>query len=57
MLSEYKDVLSVEEFCEILNICPTTAYKYLQKNIIPNRKIGKKIFIPKQGLIDFLMKI
>ncbi len=57
MLSEYKDVLSVEEFCEILHICPTTAYKYLHNNIIPNRKIGKKIFIPKQGLIDFLMKI
>ena len=54
MLEKYKDVLEVEDLCEILGIGRNTAYKILKNNIIPNRRIGRKYIIPKCGVINYL---
>ncbi len=55
MLENYKDVLTVDNLCEILNIGRNTAYKMLQSGEIPNRRIGnKKYVIPKVGVISYL---
>jgi excisionase family DNA binding protein len=54
MLENYGDILSVEELCDILKICPTTAYKYLHSDIIPHRRIGKKYYIAKKNVIEYL---
>lgn len=54
MLKNYNDVLEVQDLCEILGIGKNTAYKILQNNIIPNRRIGRKYIIPKYGVIKYL---
>lgn len=57
MLEEYKDVLNVKELCAILNIGRNTAYKMLVNQEIPNKILGGKYIIPKQGVINYLFKI
>lgn len=54
MLEGYADVLTVYEICDIFHICKTTAYKWLRTGEIKNCKIGEKIYIPKQYVIDKL---
>ena len=57
MLEEYKDVISLANLCEILNIGKNTAYKLLQMQVIANKKIMNKYIIPKQSVINFLESI
>ncbi len=54
MLEDYKDVLSVNDLYDILPIGRNNIYKLLNSNIIKNIRVGNKIIIPKQYLIDFL---
>lgn len=54
MFDKYKDVLSVLELCEALQIGKNTAYEYLKNGVIKSIKIGKKYLIPKCFLIDFI---
>ena len=50
MLEKYKDVISVDELCEILHIGRNTTYKMLRSQEIPNIRIGsKKYIIPKKA--------
>jgi len=55
MLKDYPDVLSFEQMCRILRICPKTGYKLLQNETINNIKIGKAYRIPKLNMIAYLM--
>lgn len=57
MLNEYNDVLQIKDICKILHIGKNTAYKLLKKQEIPNRIIGGKYIIPKQGVIRYISKI
>lgn len=54
MLDDYGDVLTVNDICKILDICKTTAYKWLNSNGIPHRRIGTRHFIAKEQLIKWL---
>ncbi len=54
MLENYKDVLSVQDLYNILPIGRNSIYKLLNSNTIKNIRVGNKIIIPKQSLIDFL---
>lgn len=56
MLEKYKDVVSVQELCEILGIGKNSAYKLLKDNTIPNERLIGKYIIPKIGVINFLEK-
>ena len=54
MLEDCKDVLSVQDLYDILPIGRNAVYKLLNNNTIKNIRVGNKIIIPKQYLIDFL---
>ncbi len=54
MLENYKDVLSVQDLYAILPIGKNSIYRLLKSNTIKNIRVGNKIIIPKQSLIDFL---
>lgn len=55
MLEKYNDVLTVHDVQAILCIGKTKAYELLGKNIIKHIRVGKKILIPKQNVVDFLL--
>lgn len=54
MLNTYKDVLSVQDLYDILPIGKNSIYKLLNQNAIKNIRVGNKIIIPKQCVIEFL---
>ena len=55
MLDNYKDVITVNDLCHILLIRKNTAYKLLQSQTIPNKRIGsRKYIIPKNGVVKYL---
>lgn len=55
MLENYNDVLSVQDLYNILPVGKNSIYKLLNENMIKNIRVGNKILIPKQYLIDFLL--
>lgn len=54
MLKNYKDILSVEDLCEILSIGKNTAYRLLKSGEIKAIRIGKVYKIPKENLIKYI---
>lgn len=54
MLEEYKDVINVNELCEILRIGRNSAYRLLQSGEIRSRRLRAKYLIPKIVIIDYL---
>lgn len=54
ILVGYKDVLTVKDLIEILQISRTYAYEILQTGEIPSIKIGKNYRIFKVDLISYL---
>lgn len=54
MFESYKDILTVDDVCSALSIGKNTLYKLLKSGIIKSIKIGRKYFIPKLFLIDFI---
>ena len=54
MLKKCKDVLTVNDLFEILPLGRSKIYELLKNNQIKHLRIGKKIIIPKQSIIDFL---
>lgn len=57
MLEGYKDVLSIDDVCEIFGLGRNKVYEMLRDNEIPNRKIHHKYIVPKQGIINYLYSI
>lgn len=54
MLENYEDVLNASEVQVILKIGKNSTYKLIKENKIKHIRVGKKILIPKQYLIEFL---
>lgn len=54
LISNYPDVLSVEDLQNILRIGRSATYTLLKENKIKTLKIGKRYIIPKQSVIDYL---
>ena len=54
MLNQYKDILSVDEFCEALGIGRSLAYRLLKSGAIKSVRIGRYHKIPKIYVIDYL---
>lgn len=54
IISNYPDVLSVDELQQILRIGRSAAYTLLRENTIKTLKVGNRYIIPKQSVIDFL---
>jgi excisionase family DNA binding protein len=55
-IRDYPDVLTVEDVKEILQIGRKTAYRLIDENKIQHFRIGTKIRIPKQCLVNYLNK-
>ena len=53
---EYPDLLSVSEMQAALRIGRTTAYQLINSGVISHLKIGRKIKIPKDALVDYIAK-
>lgn len=54
MFETAKDVLTVKDIYTLLPIGKNKAYKLIEQNEIKSVRVGKKIFIRKEDLIDFL---
>ncbi len=56
IFENYDDIVSVEEVMEMLHLGRVTIYNLLKKGEIKSLKVGRKYIIPKQCVIDFVMK-
>ncbi len=57
MLEGYKDVVTVDDLCEILHIGRNKAYMMLQSNQIRSKKIGQRYIIPRISVENYLTGI
>ena len=55
-ISDYPDVLSVHEICEILQIGKGKAYRLLKDGTIPHRRLGGNYRISKRELMKLFDK-
>ena len=53
-LSEYPDILTIEDIKTILRIGTRSAYRLLQSGSIYFLRVGKNIRVPKECLEDYL---
>ena len=53
-LSEYPDILTVDEVSELLGVSTKTVYKLLKEGQIEKRAVGRAFRIPKINVTDFL---
>ena len=56
-LSEYPDLLTVQEACEILRVGRRTVYKYINDLSLRSRMIAGKYRIPKASVVNFIDEI
>lgn len=54
MFKQYPDVMTVPQVAEALRIGRGTAYKLVNEKTIGSVRIGKKIRVPKQCLIEYV---
>lgn len=58
MLEDYPDILTPQEAMEILGIGKNLFYKLLKDDVIPAKRIGKKVWrIVKKDLISYISTI
>lgn len=54
MFEQYNDVVTVKELCGMLQIGLNAAYDLVNTRTIASVRLGRKIRIPKQAVIDYL---
>lgn len=55
MFNDYPDVVNVTQMREMLGgMCNQVATKLLKENKIKHMKIGRRYYIPKSNIIDFI---
>lgn len=54
VLEQYPDILTVEEFCEVLGIGANTAYQILKDGTIPAFRIGRRWKIPREAVKQYI---
>ena len=54
IFGKYPDVVTVEQFSEMLGVCSKTAYALLKSGHVSCFKIGRVYRIPKVSVIRFL---
>lgn len=53
-LSKYGDLLTVDDMAELLDTSTRTIYRLCDKDELPYRKIGRRLYFPKHEMIEFL---
>lgn len=56
MLEYYREILSLDDICEILNIGKNTAYRLLAENELTGFKIGHVWKIPRKNLESYILQ-
>lgn len=56
IFKNYPDVVTPHDLQIMLNIGRNAVYNILKEGLIKTIKVGKKYIIPKQNVIDFLLK-
>lgn len=51
-----KEILTVKEAAELLNISPDSVYTLTSKRLIPHSKVGKRLFFSRSDIIDYVRK-
>lgn len=54
MLNNCRDILTVDELCEVLRIGKNIAYQLLRSGKIKSIKVGNIYKIPKYAVIDYI---
>lgn len=54
MFHEYPDILTVHQLAQALGISANSAYKLVHQREIGCKRVGRKILVPKQCLIDYV---
>ena len=54
IFTDYPDVVTVTDLCEMLKICRRTAYKMLHDQQIDSFRIGRDYKIPKIYVLDYI---
>lgn len=54
MLENCNDILTVKDLCALLPIGRSKIYELLKNGTIKSVRIGTKIIIPKQNILEFL---
>lgn len=55
-LSDYPDVLRIEDIMSILKIGKNLAYKLVNEKTIPAKKVGRDWIIAKSKFIEYLLE-
>lgn len=53
-LASFGDLLTVEDMAKLLDTSVRTIYRLCDKDELPFRKIGRRLYFPKHELIEFL---
>jgi excisionase family DNA binding protein len=53
-ISDYPDILTVQEASELLGVSTKTVYKLLKEGSICKRAVGRAFKIPKVNITDYL---
>lgn len=56
-LSEFSDVMTLEDLCEALHISTTTASKLIRSGEIRSFRIGQRIKIPKKCVVSYITSL
>lgn len=56
MYEQYSDIVTVEDFCEMLSIGRNTAYQLLSSQQVKAFRYNRVWKIPKQAIIDYILK-
>ena len=54
MFEDYKDIVTVDEVAEMLNIGKSSAYTLIRTKQVNHWRIGNKIKIPKRFVMEYI---
>ena len=55
MFNSYPDILTVKQMAQVLCIIENSAYRLVYSHTVGCKRIGRKIIVPKQCLIDYVL--
>lgn len=54
MLSDYPDILTTDEVCQLLKVSKNTIYKLIHSGQLKAKKVMRHYRIPKSELLNFM---
>ncbi|WP_080797908.1 helix-turn-helix domain-containing protein [Arabiibacter massiliensis] len=54
LLASYPDLLTVNHVCELTGLSAQTVRKEINEGRLPGFHIGRKLFMSKQGFLDYI---